>query len=226
MIQIEAKNLSLGYEKQEVVSDLNFTVSEGDYLCIIGENGSGKTTLMKTLLSLNAPLKGEIVFSDDVKKNQIGYLPQQSALHKDFPAIVEEIVISGFAGKNGLYPFYKEEQKAKAKENMEKMKIADLAKRPFADLSGGQQQRVLLARALCATDKILLLDEPVAGLDSNASANMYELIESLHKQGTTIIMITHNIDDVLSCATHVLKIGSGSVFYDIQTYLKKERGHA
>lgn len=227
MISIEVKDLSLGYEKQVVVKDLNFTVREGDYLCIVGENGSGKTTLLKTLLSLNEPLQGSIVFSGGLKRNEIGYLPQQSNVQRDFPATVEEIVMSGFAGKNSRRFFHDESQKKTAKENMEKMRVADLSSSSFSHLSGGQQQRVLLARALCATEKVLLLDEPVAGLDQQSSTSMYGLIRDLNREGMTIIMITHDIEDVLQDATHVLQIGHTNRFTDIKTFRsgRKEEDH-
>ena len=228
MISIEAKDLCLGYEKQVVVKDLNFTVHEGDYLCIIGENGSGKTTLLKTLLSLNDPIQGTIVFSGDLKRNEIGYLPQQSNVQRDFPATVEEIVMSGFAGKNSRRFFCDASQKETARQNMEKMNVSELSSSSFSNLSGGQQQRVLLARALCASQKVLLLDEPVAGLDSQSSAAMYELIRQLNKEGMTIIMITHDIEDVIDDVSHVLQIGHRNRFMDIKTFLKmhKEEDYA
>ena len=223
MISIEAKDLCLGYEKQVVVNDLNFTVHEGDYLCIIGENGSGKTTLLKTLLSLNDPIQGTIVFSGDLKRNEIGYLPQQSNVQRDFPATVEEIVMSGFAGKNSRRFFCDASQKETARQNMEKMNVSELSSSSFSNLSGGQQQRVLLARALCASQKVLLLDEPVAGLDSQSSASMYELIRQLNKEGMTIIMITHDIEDVIDDVSHVLQIGHRNRFMDIKAFLKMHK---
>ena len=176
MAQLVVEDLSLGYESQTIVEGLNFEVNAGDYLCIVGENGSGKTTLMKTLLNLRSPISGRIVTGDDLKKNEIGYLPQQTIVQKDFPASVQEIVLSGCQGRCGLRPFYNKEEKKLARENMERMGITDLAKRCYRDLSGGQQQRVLLARALCATRKVLLLDEPVAGLDPKVTTEMYNLI--------------------------------------------------
>ncbi len=205
MIQVECRDLSLGFEGQVVVDDLNFVVHKGDYLCIVGDNGSGKTTLMKTMLGLNKPLKGSIVFADE--KRQIGYLPQQNTMRKDFPATIEEIVMSGFAGKNGLKPFYSRQLKDEALDNMKKVDVEEFRERPFSSLSGGQQQRVLLARALCATRDILLLDEPVSGLDHNSAENMYEIIRQLNKEGTTIIMITHDLEDVINDASHILHIG-------------------
>ena len=189
MALLTIQNLALGYESRTIVENLNFTVNKGDYLCIVGENGSGKTTLMKTLLQLKSPISGDIIVGDGLKKNEIGYLPQQTIVQKDFPASVKEIVISGCQGRCGLRPFYNKQEKQIAKENMERMGIIDLANRCYRDLSGGQQQRVLLARALCATRKILLLDEPVSGLDPKVNMEMYNLIEELNKEGITIIMM-------------------------------------
>ena len=222
MVQIECRDLSLGFEGQVVVEDLNFVVNRGDYLCIIGDNGSGKTTLMKTLLGLNKPIKGLIRFSDE--KTQIGYLPQQNTLQKDFPATIEEIVMSGFVGKNAHKPFYSRQLKLEAMDNMKKVQVDEFKDRPFFSLSGGQQQRVLLARAPCATRDILLLDEPVSSLDRNSALNMYELIKKLNKEGTTIIMITHDLEDVIDDASHILHIGKDVYFRSREQY-RKEIGY-
>ncbi|MBR1860718.1 MAG: ABC transporter ATP-binding protein [Lachnospiraceae bacterium] len=212
MALLRAENLTLGYEKNIIVRDLAFEVNSGDYLCIVGENGSGKSTLMKTLLGLQNPISGRVVFGDGLTKKEIGYLPQQTVIQKDFPASVREIVLSGCQARSGLRPFYNEEEKALAGENMKRMGIAHLEKRCYRDLSGGQQQRVLLARALCATRKILLLDEPVAGLDPKVTMEMYELIEGLNREGVTIIMISHDIAAAVKYATHILHIGE-SIFF-------------
>lgn len=212
MALLTCKNLTLGYDGKEILSNLSFEVNSGDYLVVVGENGSGKTTLMKTLLGLNKPLSGSIVFGDGLLKNEIGYLPQQTVVQRDFPATVREIVISGCGGRCGLKPFYSAEDKKLANENIEKMGIANLADRCYRELSGGQQQRVLLARALCATRKILLLDEPVSGLDPKVTAEMYQLIADLNRSGITVIMISHDINSTLKFSSHVLHIGK-SVFY-------------
>lgn len=212
MAQIKCKELCLGYDGRELVHDLNFEVSAGDYLCIVGENGSGKSTLMRTLLGLQPPLSGSVETGDELKRNEIGYLPQQTVVQKDFPATVAEIVLSGCQGQCGLRPFYTKEQKRRAAENMEKMGITALARRCYRELSGGQQQRVLLARALCATGKLLLLDEPVSGLDPKVTAEMYALIEALNREGITVIMISHDMTAALRYADHILHIGE-SVFY-------------
>ena len=224
MALITVKNLSFGYDSHAIISDLNFTVSAGDYLCIVGENGSGKTTLMKTLLHLREPISGEIIPGDGLKPNEIGYLPQQTIVQKDFPASVREIVLSGFQGRIGLRPFYNKAEKQLAEENMERMGITHLADSCYRELSGGQQQRVLLARALCATRKILLLDEPVSGLDPKVTAEMYSLIESLNHEGITIIMISHDIAAAVRYASHILHIGSHVFFGTRQEYLKSELG--
>lgn len=219
MSQLVVKNLILGYEGKALVEDLNFSVSKGDYLVIVGENGSGKTTLMKTLLGLQKKMGGEILYGDGLKNNRIGYLPQQTIVQKDFPATVEEIVLSGFQGQCGIRPFYNKEEKMAALRNIERMGITRLRKRCYRELSGGQQQRVLLARALCATGDILLLDEPVAGLDPRAMEEMYELIHDLNKEGVSIIMISHDVDHALKDATHILKIGSKIFFGTREEYL-------
>jgi len=220
-------NLSLGYEGKAVVSGLSFSVDAGDYLCIVGENGSGKSTLMKTILRLKTPISGQIVTGNGLKPDEIGYLPQQTMVQKDFPASVREVVLSGCLNRCGLRPFYNSAEKRLAEESMEHLGIASIAKRCYRELSGGQQQRVLLARALCATRKILLLDEPVAGLDPKATAEMYGLIVRLNNSGTTIIMISHDIAAAVKYASHILHIGSQSVlFYGAKSdYLQSNAGH-
>lgn len=221
---LTGSNLSLGYEGKEIIKDISFAIKKGDYLCIVGENGVGKSTLMKTILGLIEPIKGEVVFGDGLNKNEIGYLPQQTIVQRDFPASVEEIVLSGCQGRMGFRPFYRGEEKKLAKENMERMNISHLAKRCYRELSGGQQQRVLLARALCATRKILLLDEPVAGLDPKAMAELYELIENLNKEGITVIMISHDIAVAIKYASHVLHVDNHTFFGTKEEYLKSEAG--
>ncbi len=224
MALITVRDLSPGYDSHAVVEHLNFTVNEGDYLCIVGENGSGKTTLMKTLLHLQEPVAGEILMGDGLKKNEIGYLPQQTVVQRDFPASVTEIVLSGCQGRCGRRPFYNKEEKRLALKNMKRMEILDLKDRCYRELSGGQQQRILLARALCAAEKILLLDEPVAGLDPKVTLQMYQLIEHLNKEGVTIIMISHDIAAAVRYASHILHIGE-TVFYGTrQEYTRSETG--
>lgn len=221
---ITVRNLSLGYDSHAILSDLNFTVYAGDYLCIVGENGSGKTTLMKTLLGLQEPMGGEIRMERRLHGEGIGYLPQQTQIQKDFPASVWEVVLSGCQRQLGWKPFYSRDQKQAARENMKRMGIDDLADRCYRDLSGGQQQRVLLARALCAAEEILLLDEPVSGLDPGATADMYELIDWLNREGITIMMISHDVGAALQYATHILHIGDGIFFGTRDAYLQTTQG--
>lgn len=224
MALITIQNLSLGYESHTIVENLNFSVNEGDYLCIVGENGSGKTTLMKTLLHLQEPISGQIIIGDGLEKNEIGYLPQQTIVQKDFPASVSEIVLSGCQGRCGARPFYNKEEKQLAKHNMERMGISELKNRCYRELSGGQQQRVLLARALCATQKVLLLDEPVSGLDPKVTSEMYDLIDKLNQEDITIIMISHDIAAAVRYASHILHIGT-TVFYGTkEEYLNSDVG--
>ncbi len=219
MSQISCKGLTLGYEGKSIISDLSFSVEKGDYLCILGENGSGKTTLMKTVLGLLNPIKGEIVFGDGLKKNEIGYLPQQTLVQRDFPASVFEIVLSGCQNRRGLRPFYTRQDKADAYDVMEKVGILSLKKSCYKELSGGQQQRVLLARALLATGKILLLDEPVSGLDPEATAELYALIKRLNSEDkTTIIMISHDIYAAKRYAGHILHIGKDFFYGKAEDY--------
>ncbi len=205
--QLVCKNVTLGYEGNAVVSGIGFTVSEGDYLCILGENGSGKSTLIKALLGLKQPLSGEIERPGDIKVGEIGYLPQQTAVQKDFPASVREIVLSGCLPKCGLRPFYSRSEKSLAESTMSRLGISELANRCYRELSGGQQQRVLLSRALCAAQKLLLLDEPVTGLDPKAQTEMYELITELNRSGVTIIMVSHDFAAATRYASHILHIG-------------------
>ena len=226
MAQIICKDLELGYEGSTIVSGLNFTVNAGDYLCIVGENGSGKSTLMKTLLRLRQPVSGTLETGDGLAVNEIGYLPQQTLVQRDFPASVWEIVLSGCLNKCGLRPFYNKAEKQRALDNMEKMNILDLKDRCYRELSGGQQQRVLLARALCAAEKILLLDEPVAGLDPKVTAEMYETIASLNKEGITIVMISHDIQAALKYADHILHIGHELFFGTKEEFLTSRCGKA
>ena len=212
MALLRCENIKLGYENTVLADDISFEVKAGEYFCIVGENGTGKTTLMKTLLGLKQPLSGKIVYGDGLSKNEIGYLPQQTEAQRDFPASVREIVLSGFQGQMGLRPFYTKAQKERALQNIERMGIKDLVNRPYRELSGGQQQRVLLARALCATGKMLLLDEPVAGLDPVVTDDMYYLIGRLNSEdGIAVIMITHDIPAARKFATHMVRFEGNEV---------------
>lgn len=225
MAQLTCQNLTVGYDGRTVLQGLNFEVNPGDYLCIVGENGSGKSTLMKTILGLQAPISGTILTGDGLRKNEIGYLPQQTQAQKDFPASVREIVLSGCQGRCGSRPFYSKEEKRLAEENIGKMGIGSLTKRCYRELSGGQQQRVLLARALCATRKMLLLDEPVSGLDPRVTAEMYGLIERLNREeGITVMMISHDISAALKYASHILHIGDSVFFGTKADYLQSPQG--
>lgn len=225
MTQLVCQNLCVGYDGRSVLQDIHFEVHTGDYLCIVGENGSGKSTLMKTILGLQAPISGSILAGDGLRKNEIGYLPQQTQVQKDFPASVREIVLSGCQARMGRRLFYGREEKRLAEENIQKMGVASLAKRCYRELSGGQQQRVLLARALCATRKMLLLDEPVSGLDPKVTAEMYRLIDELnHKDGITVIMISHDIAAAVKYASHILHIGDTVFFGTKEDYLQSPQG--
>ena len=224
MALITCENLTLGYESGPVIENLSFSVEEGSYLSIVGENGAGKSTLIKSLLGLKRPSCGKIIY-DGISSNSIGYLPQQTEIQRDFPASVKEIVLSGCLGKKGFSPFYSKSDRQIASYNMELMNISELEKRCYKELSGGQQQRVLLARALCATRKMILLDEPVSGLDPHAAQDMYEVIKHLNvSHRITVIMVSHDIPASLKYSTHILQIKKDGSFFcktkDYQEHLK------
>ena len=214
MALITCKDLSFAYGGDTVLRGVNFAVNAGDYLCVVGENGSGKSTLMKGLLGLKEPETGTIEYGDGLKRSEIGYLPQQTALQRDFPASVFEVVLSGRLNSLGRRFFYSKEDKREAERNLERMGMLEFKSRCYQELSGGQQQRVLLARALCATRKLLLLDEPVTGLDPVATGELYNLIKLVNLcNDITVIMVTHDIDAALRYATHVLHLGHQQLFF-------------
>jgi zinc transport system ATP-binding protein len=222
---IDCKNLSFGYDGQIIVHSLNFSVDAGDFLLIAGENGSGKSTLVKGLLRLINPVEGIITFSPGFKQNQTGYLSQQTASRQDFPAGVTEIVLSGFLGKKSFLPFYSHSEKQETEEKMRLLDITGLKDRCFRELSGGQQRRVLLARSLCAAEKLLVLDEPFAGLDPLISAELYRLLEKINKEtGMTIIMVSHEIEAAV-CAAKVLHLQKQQLFFgSMEDYRRSETG--
>ena len=225
MSLLKCENLSIGYDKHPVINNINFDINIGDYLCIVGENGAGKSTLMKTLLHLIPVVGGSIIYGDGLDSTQIGYLPQQTVIQKDFPCSCYEIVISGFEGKKKIRPFYNKYEKEQSLNNMNKLGIGSFVKRCYNELSGGQQQRVLLARALCATSKLLILDEPVAGLDPKVSNELYNIINDLNKiDKITIVMVTHDIDIALNYASHILHIGHEIFFGNKFEYLNSDIG--
>jgi len=210
--QLQVNDLSLGYGKILIQEDLNFSINKGDFVCIIGENGVGKSTLMKTMLGLEKPIGGGIDFG--VSKSQIGYLPQQNEIQKDFPASVREVVLSGCLHNLKWYmPFYGVEEKKLAAKAMGTTKITDLADDCYRELSGGQQQRVLLARALIAATEILFLDEPMLNLDQTTTACLYETIAEINKQGITIVMVSHDCETAIKLATHVLHLKEDGYSY-------------
>ena len=226
MPQLTCQKLTIGYEGKTVISNLSFTVNTGDYLCIVGENGSGKSTLMRTILKLKTPMSGQITMEDNLKPGDFGYMPQQTVVQKDFPASVREVVRTGCLNRCGLRPYYSKAEKQLAEENMKLLGVADIAKHCYRELSGGQQQRVLLARALCAARKILLLDEPAAGLDPKAVTDMYDVIAKMNTDAMTVLMISHDITAAVKYATHILHIGAQSALFFGTTadYLESDAG--
>jgi zinc transport system ATP-binding protein len=213
---LSAENLLVGYRKKPVAAEMNFSVASGDFICIVGTNGAGKSTLLKTLLGLIRPISGEIHFL--VSSKEIGYLPQQNRISKNFPASAFEVVLSGRNAHRGWRPFYSAEDRSIALRNMERLNVLQYADKCLRELSGGEQQRVLLARALCAGDKLLFLDEPVASLDPEATADFYSLLKKLNASGLTIVMVTHDVQDGLENATRVLHVGRPNFFGSLEEY--------
>lgn len=226
MALMECRNVSLGYEGKTILSGVDFELKGGEYLCVVGENGAGKSTLIKGLLRLKKPMSGEIVTGDGLSRNEIGYLPQQTDAQRDFPASVAEVVLSGRQGSMGIRPFYNRRDKVEAHDKMRLMGIDGLQGRCYHDLSGGQQQRVLLARALCATRKMLILDEPAAGLDPIVTAELYGLIAKINRElGITVIMVSHDIEAAIKYSSHILHLSHRQVFFGTaEDYFRTKEG--
>ena len=223
---LKCEHVDFGYENYDVVKDVSLEICQGDYLCIVGENGSGKSTLMKGLLGLLKPTGGSLMVSDDLKRSGIGYLPQQTPAQKDFPATVQEVVISGCLGKRGNRPFYSKKERETAAVNMERLGITDLRKSCYRDLSGGQKQRTLIARALCATDRLLILDEPITGLDPSTTQDFYRVIRHLNREEqVAVLMVSHDIQNIVAKANKILHLKQSVLFYgSVEDYKQAECG--
>ena len=226
MSYFSLNKIGFSYEGKVVLEDIHFSVEKGDYLCIVGENGAGKSTLLKGILGLKKPNEGEIILGDGLKRQDIGYLPQQTEAQKDFPASVYEVVESGCLNKLSLFPFYRKEDKKRVEDAIRFLNIENLRKSCYRELSGGQQQRVLLARALCAGSKLLILDEPVAGLDPKAQTELYDLIDRLNKElKITIIMVSHDVKEIVQRAKHILHLAHKQLFFgEAEKYRESELG--
>lgn len=211
---ITCSHVDFGYDAHDAVTDVTMEINGGDYLCVVGENGSGKSTLVKGLLGLLTPTGGTLEVSGELKKTGIGYLPQQTAAQKDFPATVYEVVLSGCLNRRGNRPFYSKTEQDLALANMEKLGITGLRKQCYRELSGGQQQRALIARALCATDQMLILDEPVTGLDPSAMHDFYQLVKTLNtREGVAILMVSHDMKNIVTQADKILHLQQKVLFY-------------
>lgn len=225
MILVSGENLSLGYGGK-TLARVTFELEAGDYLVVLGENGAGKTTFLKTLLGLQEPLNGKITLHNGLRRTEIGYMPQQTTVQRDFPATIWEIVLSGCQGRAGWRPFYNQQERALTRQNLERLGLQAYVRRSYKELSGGQQQRVLLARALGAAQKVLVLDEPVAGLDAHYTRVLYSLLSELKQQGLTVIMISHDREEALADATKVLAFEQGQVFFGTKGAYLQSRGQA
>jgi ABC-type Mn/Zn transport systems, ATPase component len=227
MALITLKGVCVAFENREVVTNASFRVEKGDYLVMLGENGSGKSTLMRAMLSLVRVSSGTITYGHGLTKNRIGYLPQKNTIARSFPASCEEVVLSGCCSRLGFHPFYNKAQRLLAREKMRLLDIEDLRTRSFRTLSGGQQQRVLLARALCATDSLILLDEPVTGLDPDATAELYSLLRRLNREhGIAVVMVSHDMHSALDDAKHIVVINHGVDFFGTRERFLEEEARA
>lgn len=226
MALLSLRHVTLGYENLIAAEDVTASIDAGDYVVVVGENGSGKSTLVKGMLGLIRPRAGEIVMADGLKKSEIGYMPQQTAIQRDFPASVMEVVLSGCLNRRGVRPYYSRAERARARDALERLGALDLAGACYRELSGGQQQRVRLARALCATEKLLLLDEPTAGLDPMASAEMYGVIRALNRDlGVAIVMVSHDVNAALGDANKVLCMHKTLAFFgSVEEYVHSDCG--
>lgn len=220
---LKCKNITIAYENSIAVKNVTFSVEQGDYLCILGENGSGKSSLIKGILGIEKLKSGEVILADNMKKQDIGYLPQQTIIQKDFPASVYEVVLSGCLNHKKGYPFYTKEQKQIAQENMKKLNIDSIKNESYRELSGGQQQRVLLARALCATRRMLILDEPISGLDPKVTKQMYRVIKEVNTQGITIIMVSHDVQFAIQHANKIIHMTNKLEFFGTTEEYKKSK---
>lgn len=225
---LNCENVSLSYDGTTVAENINFTVNEGDYLCILGENGSGKTTLIKSILGLKKVANGKITYGEGVSAKNIGYLPQKQSFNTDFPANVREIIRTGFLGGRGFRPYYSRAERERAEELMQTLGIAQFARRSFSELSGGQQKRVLLARALCSTEKLLILDEPTAALDPIVTEELYEMTKKLNSEiGISIIMVSHDVAAATKFANRILHIKHEQLFFgSTEKYLETDLAKA
>lgn len=223
---ITCKDITLDYDGLITVSGLQFQVEEQDYLCIIGDNGTGKSTLMKALLGLKHPTHGSIVLENGIYRRDFGYLAQQTDVQKEFPASVWEVILSGCLNRKGFHPFYSAYDKERGREAMETLGILNLKDHCYRELSGGQQQRVLLARAMCATNRILLLDEPTTGLDPTMTTELFEWVGRMNRQdGVAIIMVTHDTHCAVKYSKHILHLHDGIGFYSTTpNYIQSEIG--
>lgn len=225
MSAVSVSDVTLSYDNLTVAEHVSFDVEFGDYVCIVGENGTGKSTLLKTIVGIHQPKSGHILFDCDIRNGDIGYLPQQTVVRDDFPASVGEIVLSGCLVLLGKRPFFGAEERRIADKNMDLLGISDLKKTSFRELSGGQRQRVLLAKALCCARKILVLDEPVTGLDPLVTADMYSILRLINGEGVTIIMVSHEIGEAVKQASKILHLKHGVEFYGkTEDYLKSSVG--
>lgn len=227
MAILTCKNASFGYDGEVVLSGIDFTLCGGEYMCILGENGAGKSTLVKGILGLISPVTGEIEFGEGLRACEVGYLPQQTQVQKSFPASVLEVVLSGRINSMGMRPFYNRKDREDAVKKLELMGMKGMERRSFQELSGGQKQRVLLARAMCAAGRLILLDEPVSGLDPAATTDLYELIADINKNmGMTVIMVSHDTEAAVKYASHIMQLSHTQLFYGtVDDYKNSEVGH-
>jgi len=214
---IEIKNLSFSYDKQTILENINLKVEENDFLAIIGPNGGGKSTLLKLILGIIPIKDGSIhTFGAYPKKNleKIGYVPQNTNVNTDFPIKVIEVVLMGHIGTKRPLFGYAEEEKLCALGALAQVGMEAYANARIGSLSGGQRQRVMIARALCAHPKILILDEPTASIDVEGQRQIYELLKRLNEY-ITIIVVSHDISVIMQYANKVVHINKTLSYHDV-----------
>jgi ABC-type Mn2+/Zn2+ transport system ATPase subunit len=220
------EHLAVGYGRQVVLPDVNLTLRYGSFTGLLGANGSGKSTLLKTILGIFPPLGGSITLHPkDERKPVLGYVPQRESLDPIYLLSSFEVVLMGVCGRVGAGRFIDRSERDWARQCLKQTGALDLAPKLFSELSGGQKQRVLMARALATKPDLLFLDEPISGIDANASRAIMEVLRELHdQQQLTILMVSHDLNTVRQYAQEVVWLHQGKVLHGpVSELLSREK---